>query len=257
MSDQQRLEFVRDVLRSAPAGQFNAMLEDIQTLAGAPLDQALLEEIQKQYESQTCSSRTAAGQLPSHVLAAPLQAAVEEAYANDPSAGDNKEERKDDSATTTTTTTIGRREIIAGENDNTLLFRTYAERVDDAKCRTGYWTAEWKIETTSSDSSEAQVSGQVETCAFSFEDGNVQLRSSQNFDVTTVSGGEDATVLTKTILRQIGVWENQVLQVLVNKDSYTRQLKSIRGILPVTRTRLNWKLVTKRTVRTLQDTVNK
>ena len=250
MSDQQRLDFVRDVLRSAPAGQFNAMLEDIQTLAGAPLDQALLEEIQKQYESQTCSNMTTAGQQPSHFL-------VEEACPNDPSDGVNKEEQKDDSATTTTATTIERREIIAGENDNTLLFRTYAERVDDAKCRTGYWTAEWKIETSSSESSEAQVSGHVETCAFSFEDGNVQLRSSQNFDVTTVSGGEDATVLTKTILRQIGVWENQVLQVLVNKDSYTRQLKSIRGILPVTRTRLNWKLVTKRTVRTLQDTVNK
>ena len=239
MSEIDRLEFIREVLRSAPAGQFNAMLEDIQKLAGAPLDQDLLQDIQRHYECQTCSgvATTSSHEELSHSLAAPLRQAVETDKGNDENA------------------TTARHAITMGEDANTILWRTYAERVDEAKCKTGYWTAEWKIQSQPA-SSSAEVSGQVTLCAFSFEDGNIQLRSTKTFDKISIES-ESELELSASILKQIAAWQEDVLKSL--NDSYGRarqNLKSLRGILPITHTRLNWNVVAQRTVRTLQETVN-
>ena len=249
MSDanQNRLDFIRNVLRSAPAGQFNAMLEDIQTLAGAPLEQELLEEIQRQHERQTCTNSESASE-----SAHPLTASLKEQL--------QRGRDEDDAATATSTT---RRDIILAPDDNdaqVLLLRTYAERIDEAKCRTGYWTAEWTIRSAPG-SSQAEISGHVSLCAFSFEDGNnLQLRSTQDFPVTTVVDASESStgVLAASIVQHMAHREDQVRASL--RDSYatsSHQLKSIRGILPMTRTRLNWNVVTQRTVRNLQETVNK
>lgn len=249
-----RLDFIREVLRSAPAGQFNAMLEDIQTLAGAPLEQELLEEIQLQHERQTCANATVstATATASNPLTASLHEQME-AYQTD----------RHDAAQ------VARREIME-DNNNTLLLRTHAERIDEAKCRTGYWTAEWTIQCNSeSPTTNAQLSGQVSMCTFSFEDGNnVQARSTKEFELTTVtatasddeasSSSTPSSLLATAILQQIATWEDQVLASL--HESYAtigQSLKSIRGILPITHTRLNWNVVTQQTIRNLQETVSK
>ena len=233
-----RLEFIRQILQSAPAGQFDAMLKDIQTLASDPLEKELLEEIQLQHDHQTCVSNSDSAS--DHPLAAPLRAQLEEAA--------SQQQQPEKSAT------IRRETIIAPETD-VLLLRTYAERIDDAQCRTGSWTAEWTIRSAPS-SQEAEVSGRVSTCAFSFEDGNnVQVRSTKDFTATTITS--DA-LLAQAIVQQIAKWEDQVRASLRDSSAATNQsLKSIRGILPITHTRLNWNVVTQRTVRNLQETVNK
>lgn len=238
-----RLEFIRQVLQSAPAGQFDAMLKDIQTLASDPLEKELLEEIQLQHDHQTCvtHNNNNGDSASEHPLAAPLRAQLEEAAQLQ-----QQPEKKP--------STIRRQSILTPETD-VLLLRTYAERVDEAQCRTGSWTAEWTIRSVSA---QAEVSGRVSTCAFSFEEGNnVQVRSTKDFAATTITGAED-TLLVQGILQQIATWEDQVRASLRDSSAATNQsLKSIRGILPMTHTRLNWNVVTQRTVRNLQETVNK
>jgi hypothetical protein len=237
MAEQDRLEFIREVLRSAPAGQFNDLLENIQKLSTAPLQPDLLQDFQQQYESQTCAGTSSDGEL-SHTLAAPLKEQVE-SY---------QRENGPDGITS-------RRALAPGADGNQLLLRTYSERVDEAKCRTGSWTAEWTIGSEPG-SSSAELSGQVSMCVFSYEDGNIQIRSTRDFaPVVVETPGSD---LAQEIVKQIGSWEEEFLSSL--KDSYSKvgqNLRSIRGILPITHARLNWNVVAQRTVRTLQETVNK
>ena len=245
-NNDRRLEFIMELLRSAPAGQFNALLENVQKLAGAPLEGELLSDIQRQYETQTCSGASSGDASSSSASTHPLAPLLRDELAAYQSGLYDKANN-----------VTARREIANnGADENGLLIRTYAERIDEEKCRTGSWTCEWSIRTTAD--SSAEVSGQVSMCVFSYEDGNVQIRSTKVFPVTSVEA-ETASELAKQIIHQhITTWENEVLGSLTEAyGNVGPNLKAIRGILPITKTRLNWNAVAQRTVRTLQEAVNK
>lgn len=232
MSDSDRLAFIRKVLCTAPAGQFSDLLGNIQKLS--KLDGDLLQKVDQEYQMEVCTSQAEES---NHPLAAPLKQALE-AYQNgyDSSKG-----------------VTARRAILPGDDaTNQLIIRTYTERVDEEKCRTGSLTAEWTVQ--SSEVADTQLSGQVNLCIFSYEDGNIQMRSTKDFPMTPIEGDDVA----HAIVNQISAWEADVLGTL--KESYNKvsaDLKAIRGILPIHKTRLDWSLVTQRTVRNLQETINK
>jgi hypothetical protein len=233
MSDTDRLAFIRKVLNTAPAGQFSDLLEDIQKIS--KMDGDLLKTVEQEYRIQVCISPQA--EESNHPLAAPLRQALE-AYQNgyDSSKG-----------------VTARKAILPGEDaTNQVLIRTYTERVDEEKCRTGSLTAEWTVQ--SSEAADTQLSGQVNLCVFSYEDGNIQMRSTKDFPRTPIEDDDVADA----IVNQISAWEADVLGTL--KESYNKvsaDLRAIRGILPIHKTRLDWSLVTQRTVRNLQETINK
>lgn len=237
MNESNRREFIREILRIAPAGQFNELLENLQELG--KLDDDELHDVKEQYDNQICARSTST---PTHALAESLERQVE-AYQNGYDAANG---------------VTARREIAQGANADQLLLRTYAERIDTEKCRTGCWTGEWTIHSDSGSPSAAKISGQVEMLVFSYEDGNIQIRSNKDFSEMHLVEESDSAGLAEVIVKQIAVWENEVIESL--RESYThvnKNLKAIRGILPITHTRLNWNVVAQRTVRTLQETVNK
>lgn len=235
MKEPDRLEFIKEVLQSAPAGQFNALLEDIQTLSGAPLEAAVLQEIQTRYQSQTCASAADEGEASNPLISSLREKMGKDVYGNGVTA---------------------RRDVaLKGDAEQQILLRTYAERVDKEKCRTGSWMAEWTLQ-QSGDGASAEVSGKVSVCSFCFEDGNIQLRTNEEFPVAQVE--KDSGDLADAILQQIVVWEKNMCLSLQESCSRAGQsLKSIRGILPLTRRKLNWNVVAQRTVKSLQETVNK
>ena len=231
-----RLEFIKEVLQSAPAGQFDTLLEDIQTVSGGPLDGEVLKDIQARYQSQTCATTTSEGDS-SHPLIASLREQVEKHQQN------------------VAPGVTARRDVAVAGDANQILLRTYAERVDKEKCRTGSWMAEWTIQSEAG-SSSAEVSGKVNICSFSFEDGNIQLRTTKEFPAVKVEGS--ASDLAAAILQQIVSWEKN-LCLSLQEICYNagQSLKSIRGILPLTHRKLNWNVVAQRTVKSLQETVSK
>ena len=273
MSADDRIEFIRHVMQSAPPGQFETLLNDIETLAGSsstPLEKELLEEIRLQHEHQTCycsssndNDAVAAAAAAAHPLTASLRAQLQQQKETDTNA----------TATTTATTTTTRRESIVASSSDVLVLRTYAERIEDDRYRTGSWTGEWTIRSSpkQQQEEEAEVSGQVRLCAYSFEDGNnIQVRSTHDFTATTVrvttdDEGNDA-LLARAIIEQISQWEEQIRRTSLlqggeessyhNTTMLSQKLKSIRGILPRTKARLNWNVITQRTIRNLQETVN-
>lgn len=230
MTAPDRLEFIRELLQTAPAGQFDSILEDIQTLSGGPLEADVLQDIQSRYQRQTCVTSSEAES--SHPLIASLREEIEKYQKN-------------------ATGVTARRDVAVAGDANQILLRTYAEKVDKEKCRTGSWMAEWTIQAADS---SAEVSGKVSICSFSFEDGNVQLRTTKEFPAVKVEGSELAAATTQ----QIFAWEDS-LCLSLQESCYKagQSLKSIRGILPLTHRKLNWNLVAQRTVKSLQETVSK
>jgi F-actin capping protein alpha subunit len=258
---------IQELVKSAPAGKLDALLDDIQKLlrsSSLSIDQEVLQQIKSRHEQDTCCSSTTSASASSqshHPLALLLKQGMEEKYHA--------------SSLNTRSSSTGERVVVVArgvalapgttkEDDNDILLRTYAECVEEENSRTGFWSAEWTIraaashDVTTTTTTMAEVSGIVQLGSYSFDHGNnYQLRSTQTFPMMQLQQG-DTNNLVSVILEQIVSWEQQVLVSLKTSCAQSSlSLKSLRGILPITHQRLNWNVVAHRTVRTLQDTVTK
>ena len=126
--------------------------------------------------------------------------------------------------------------VVVEQGDN-LVVRTYAERTDDANCQAGSWTADWTV------SSSQQVQGTVKIQAFCHEGATVQLHSTREF----------GPLSTTNVVTQIEEWEQEAMDS-INEiyDNMGDKLKSLRRVMPVTRTKMNWNVEGHRVVQLLQ-----
>jgi len=75
------------------------------------------------------------------------------------------------------------------------------------------------------------------------------MSGSQSFETTPVEGDRDeGTTLAKAIVVQITAWEKEAIEALgaVYEEEMDGTLKAIRRVLPITRTRLKWDLLSQR-----------
>lgn len=145
-----------------------------------------------------------------------------------------------------------------GGNKNQLVVHTYAEKIDISNQHSGNWKAKWTID--SAESSSAEVSGHVVVHSYVHEEGNVQLKIEKEFPPVMVgkialNEGEVAS-LASGIVQQIMKWETIILGILesMNDDVSSDHLRSIRRVLPITKTKMNWDAVAHRSVKTLKKT---
>jgi len=143
-------------------------------------------------------------------------------------------------------------------NDNQLLVHTYAEKIDVSNQYSGNWKATWTID--KAESSTGEISGHVIVHSYAHEEGNVQLKISKEFPPIVVGKasldkGEEPS-LADGILQQIMKWETIILGILasMNDDISSDHLRSIRRVLPITKTKMNWDAVAHRSVKTLKKT---
>jgi capping protein alpha len=142
-----------------------------------------------------------------------------------------------------------------GDSSKSLIVKTFAERVDSVNLYAGSWVAQWNIEISGDD--QAQVGGQVRIQSFCFEEGNIQLLSSRDFEGVSVTASEKVP-LAKAIVEQINTFELELLSALGEVfDQIGDQLKSIRRVLPITRTKMEWNVRAHRMVNTLSHAAPK
>lgn len=143
-------------------------------------------------------------------------------------------------------------------SDSQLLVHTYAEKIDVSNQHAGSWKATWTIDKV--ESSVGQISGNVIVHSYAHEDGNVQLKIDKEFPAVKVgkaslSEGEEPS-LTDGMVQQIMKWETIILGILasMNDEVSNDHLRSIRRVLPITKTKMNWDAVAHRSVKTLKKT---
>jgi hypothetical protein len=146
----------------------------------------------------------------------------------------------------------------------------------------GCWKGTWTVDKVQQENGGAgaaprtcEVSGYVLVHTFSHEEGNVQLRITKDFPVQNIDldnpaatidhsvGGSKSKSLSANqpssledaILQTIVGWETEILGILASMDSVaSEQLRTIRRVLPITKTKMKWDVVAHRSVNTLKKT---
>lgn len=151
--------------------------------------------------------------------------------------------------------------VLPGSGPSQFQVVSYAEKLDPNNLQTGYWKSTWTITNTSG--AEAEIKGTVELHTYSYEDGNTQLQLAKTFEGDIVEememeGEEEEASLAFGILFKIIEWEHEVLSILKGlHELSTDSLKSIRRVLPITKTKMNWEVEAQRGVKHLKKTAKR
>ena len=218
------------ILGSAAPGQFDVVLENLQKVAKKPVQ---VDAIKKELDAKRC---VGLNEKVSHPLAGPLKEKLEayqkEAFSSKPGVK-------------------ARVAVTQGDEPYMCVLHTYAEKIDLSNQYTGSWTATWVV--ASEESDVAELSGTVSLHTYCYEDGNTQLRTKKEFETIEVNAGGDG--LAKALMDRIVEWEHEVLGLLVAMNDFVSDnLRDIRRILPITKTKMKWDVVAHRNVKTLDKT---
>ena len=252
------LTVARRILLSSPPGEFDLVLRDLQKVlpAGAGgADEQFIAETRRLYGEQTGSrlmdgggDRSAGdGGENCARLRSKMDGYMAANYcaASPPSSGSGYAVLPAAAANA------------SANDDSHLTLEVYAEKVSAPNCHSGSWHATYTIQVLSSTS--ATLGGTVHLRSHEYEDmANVQLSSTHALDEVTVSAktGQD---WADAVLSQIQTWERDDVQGYLAKlydDEVMNNgmLRSMRRVLPVTKTRMDWNMGGHRLVKTLNDT---
>jgi hypothetical protein len=233
---------VATLLRSAAPGQFDAVAETIAKLGTSGIPK--LADVKHEHETFQCIGISS--QKVTHPLAAKLKEKLK-----------SHQETCFGSSGSKVTARVA---LLPGASDSQFIVQTYAEKLDLANQYTGYWKATWTVTATSGD--VAEVKGDVQLHTYSYEDGNIQLKTEKTFEGTLVeereNGPEEDASLANGILHQIIEWEHDVLEILKGlHDLSADHLRHIRRVLPITKTKMKWEVAAQRSVTHMRKTAKK
>eukprot|EP00536_Pseudo-nitzschia_multiseries_P007416 jgi/Psemu1/304923/fgenesh1_kg.175_\ len=230
-------EAAKSVVRAAAPGHSDAVAENVEKLAGSSNWKAEAQNDAKKFQCVDLHVNDL-----DHPLAKPLHEKIEQ-YQKD-----NFLSKPGVSARVATTK----------DDDGLLQVHTYAEKVDGPNQYSANWKATWTIE--HDELGVGEISGRVIVHSCAHEGGNVQLKINKEFPRAIVGKvafkeGEEPS-LVNGLVEQIMKWETIILGILesMNDSISTDHLKSIRRVLPVTKTKMNWDVVAHRSVNTLKKT---
>ncbi len=138
------------------------------------------------------------------------------------------------------------------DDGKTTTILLYAERIQLHQYHAGSWTARYTI--VEEEGGLVTMSGKISLHAHTFENGNLQLRST--IDLAPISNIKKDD--TTTIIKQIQAWdETSVMDPLRNvyENMSSDILKQLRRVMPVTRTRFDWNVAGHRGIRELGSQV--
>ena len=246
-SDGNPLAAARRILLSSPPGEFDLVLADLRKVlpASAAADEQFIAETRRLYGEQT-GSRLISG----------------EGSGTDSGGGEKcakLRSKMDTYMTSNYCASSGYAVSPAGgtSDDSHLTLEVYAEKSSASNCHSGSWHATYAVQVLSSTS--ATIGGTVRLRSPEYEDmANVQLSTTHALEEVTVSArtGQD---WADAVLTQVQKWERDDVQGYLAKlydggRMNDGMLRSMRRVLPVTRTRMDWNMGGHRLVKTLNDT---
>jgi hypothetical protein len=217
-----RFDIARRMLLAAPPGQLPSLEEDFQAIFAANGD-TIPEDWLEQVRAETTKATTSSSDTTT------------------PKAMELHEKMKQYQSDFYSSKGVVSVLVVEEKGDN-LVVRTYAEQNDTANCQAGSWTADWTV------SSSQQVKGTVKIHAFCHEGATVQLLSTREFGPLT----------TTNVVTQIEEWEQEAMDSIREmNDNMGDKLKSLRRVMPVTRTKMNWNVEGHRMVQLLGNASKK
>ena len=248
-SDGDPLAVARRMLLSSPPGEFDLVLKELRKVlpASASADEQFIAETRRLYGEQTGSRL------------------ITDGSGRDSGGGEKCAElrsKMDGYMASNYCASSGYAVSPAGgaSDDSHLTLEVYAEKASASNCHSGSWHATFTVQVLSSTS--ATISGTARLRSHEYEDmANVQLSATHGLEEVTVSAraGQD---WADAVLSQMQKWERDDVQGYLARlydggRMNDGMLRSMRRVLPVTRTRMDWNMGGHRLVRTLNDTKTK
>lgn len=242
----ERLAIARDILLASPPGQFDLIADDLRTMFRASdqvLDPSFVTAARGEWEASTNrSALNGSGENDGDETNVPVVSSLRRAM-------DGYVGRKFSSSGVR----AGHRVVVEGGGPQISVV-TYAERIDIQNCHAGSWTGHWTV-----DPSSGSVIGRASVRAHAFENGgNVQLHSDTAMQAANhgaASGAASEEEWAEAVVRQIEEWEDKKVQgeLMVMYESMGTRLKSLRRVMPITRTKMDWNVTAHRLVKNLAE----
>jgi hypothetical protein len=155
------------------------------------------------------------------------------------------------------------------QEEGSMVLRSYVEQLELSNNRTGSWATEWKIKPGKE--TEVDISGVAQIHIHYYENGsNVQLRATRHFEVQQAMTAEEAVnsivarmeaktmsyevKVVKAIGKQITAREKELYEQMKEMcDQIDANLKKMRRILPITKTRFKWDAAAQKQVKLLNE----
>ena len=226
---------VRNILLASPPGQFDIILEDVRSIAPP---KSLTEDIVADIRAEWA---TISGN------------AIIEEESNDESDGYISALRNalDDCISLKYSSAGVRAAHRVKREQEKIKITIYAERIDLNNHSAGSWKSCYIVSP-----SLGCINGNVSITAHTFESGgNFQLHSFECFDesnsdcLDSSDGEEERLLWAKTIAKKIQTWEDcEVMGKLANMYERMSEeyLKGLRRVMPVTRTKMDWNVMSHR-----------
>jgi hypothetical protein len=211
-----QLRIAKHLLLSSPPGQFHLVLQDLTEIVSP--SQEWIETVRKEYNSRT--GREA------------LLDQQQQDQSDSLGLNDNMQQYIDDFHSSKG---VQSNHVISHpNNDGLVTILLYAERIQLQQYHAGSWTARYFINENDGNGT-VSMSGTLVIHAHTFEIGNLQLKSIVNLPVVETS--------KSGIFQQIQKWEEESVGTLrgIYDDMSGEVLKKLRRVMPVTRTRFDWK----------------
>jgi hypothetical protein len=235
---------VRSILLAAPPGQFDLILEDLQSISQSLPDADVVYALRAEWASSTGHAivETSADSVTNDESSDGRIYALRKAM-------DDYMSLKFSSPGVRAAHQVG----ISSDDATTLTITTYAARIDLHNHNAGSWKACYTVS-----SSLGLISGSVSITAHTFENGgNVQLHSNICLDETTAEcitsnnddDGDKQLSWAKSIAKKIQAWEDTEVMVKLTEmyESMSNDyLKTLRRVMPITRTKMEWNVMAHR-----------
>jgi hypothetical protein len=155
------------------------------------------------------------------------------------------------------------------EDPSVISVRTYVEHMNAHNCTSGSWSAVWTVKIL--EEKEAELSGEVKLHTYYAEGTcNVHSRATRTFESVKVSTEEEKVhamvavfeketmsyeeQLSKVVVDKIVAWEKGLYSDVTNMyGDLDGQLRKLRRILPITKTRFKWDSAAQRQVQLLKS----
>lgn len=238
---------VRMLLLSSAPGQFDPILNDLRCILpkSSPdhLDHNFIAAVRSEWEGETRRSILTAmndGAADDHDLCVSLLRNAVDEYLT----------RK------VASTNVRAAHEVLKAVDAKIVITIYAENVDLHNFRAGSLTGTYTL-----CNSTGSFVGSVRIHTHSFENGaNFQLKSRIDFNpiqvgtCATSDGSEKQTLWANAVIQQIVNWEETEVNSKIRDmyDSMGASLKSLRRVMPVTRTKMTWNVRPHRVVQMLE-----
>jgi capping protein alpha len=137
---------------------------------------------------------------------------------------------------------------VACNESNQIVVNITGERTNIKNFWAGRWSSSWIV-----DAANPSISGEIKIHAHIFEDGNVQLQQNKAFPRASLRG-ESEESLASAVVAFIQAAETALQEGLeeMYRNMNEETLKSIRRIMPFTRTKMEWNINAVRMVRQTQ-----